>query len=135
MLMRFPHTRVVVWSDPENGLKALRQKLADLGLEVHPVASLEEARAVIGNETVHLLMSWLGEAAQKQFELVDWLRSQPVAPPLVLVTTGGDVDLYLEAMRRGAFDCVGLPLDSQELTRIVTRALESCCAHSAGTGG
>jgi FixJ family two-component response regulator len=34
-----------------------------------------------------------------------------------------DVDLYLEAMRRGAFDCISLPLEEREFARIVSRAL------------
>ena len=57
--MSLPHTRVVVWGDPGNGLEVLRQKLSDLGLEVHPVASSEDARAAIHSETVDLVVSWL----------------------------------------------------------------------------
>ena len=54
---------------------------------------------------------------------------------MLIVTAWSEVNLYLEAMRRGAFDCVGLPLDSHELARIVARALESRCARSVAEGG
>jgi DNA-binding NtrC family response regulator len=36
-----------------------------------------------------------------------------------------DVDLYLEAMQLGAFDCAGLPLDRKELARLIGRAAEA----------
>jgi len=133
--MSLPHTRVVVWGDPGNGLEVLRQKLSDLGLEVHPVASFEDARAAIHSETVELVVSWLGGGFVEPLELLTWLQTRPAAPPVLIVAAWPEVDLYLEAMRRGAFDCVGLPLDSHELARIVARALESCCARSVAEGG
>ena len=133
--MSFSHTRVVIWRNPETDWEVLRQKLGELGCEVHPVASFEEARAAILAKNDDLVVSWLAKDSRKSFELLDWLQSRPTAPAVILVTASGDVDLYLEAMQRGAFDCVGLPLDSRELTRIVTRALESRCASSLAGGG
>ena len=133
--MSLPRTRVVVWGDPGNGLEVLRQKLSDLGLEVHPVASSEDARAAIHSETVDLVVSWLDGSFVEPLELLNWLQARPAAPPVLIVTGWSEVDLYLEAMRRGAFDCVGLPLDSHELARIVARALESRCARSVAEGG
>jgi DNA-binding NtrC family response regulator len=44
-------------------------------------------------------------------------------PPVVVVACTADVDLYLEAMKRGAFDCVSLPINEKEFSRIVSRAL------------
>ena len=133
--MSLPHTRVVVWGDPGNEFEVLRQKLSNLGLEVHPVASFEDARAAILAETADLVVSWLDGGFVEPLELLTWMQSRPAAPPVLIVTAWSEVDLYLEAMRRGAFDCVGLPLDSHELERIVALALEFRCARSVAEGG
>ena len=132
--MAFAQSCVVVWAEPGNGLEYLRLKLRDLGLEVRSVISFDDVRAVILDGNVDLIVSWLGGSFVKPLELLTWLRSRPAAPPVLIVTAWSDTDLYLEAMRRGAFDCVGLPLDPHELTRIVARALESRCARSAARG-
>jgi DNA-binding NtrC family response regulator len=56
-------------------------------------------------------------------DLLPWQERAAEMPPVLVVTDPDDVDLYLEAMSRGAFDCVALPLNQRELERIASRAL------------
>jgi FixJ family two-component response regulator len=44
-------------------------------------------------------------------------------PPVVVLTDCFDVDLYVEALRRGAYDGVGIPLDHKELLRVIRAAV------------
>lgn len=116
---------VVLWGAPQNGLDELGESLARLGFRVREVDSIEEARSAILSQGVDLVVTRLCECFQYPLELLSWLQHMASPPPVLVATEGVDVPLYLEAMRRGAFDCVGLPLDESELVRIITCALEA----------
>lgn len=126
--------RVLLWGAPQNGLDELYPNLAELGLQVRAVHSIEEVREAIRGQRADLIVARLCGCFQSALELLAWLQQAPSAPPVLIVTGGVDVHLYLEAMRRGAFDCVGLPLNQAELVRLVIRALESESADVATAG-
>lgn len=116
---------VVLWGAPQNRLHDLGESLARLGFRVREVDSIEEVRSAIQGQGADLVVTRLCGCFQYPLELLSWLQHVPSPPPVLIATGGVDVPLYLEAMRRGAFDCVGLPLNESELVRIVTRALEA----------
>ncbi len=124
-----------MWGDGGSESKLIAQQLAGLGASVEQVRSLQEARAAVQAEGVDLLVGWLDGDFWKPLELLSWLQSQPASLPVVMVTASGDVHLYLEAMQRGAFDCIGLPLDAHEFERIVGCALEASRARTVLKGG
>ncbi len=126
--------RVVLWKAPQDGLDELGKSLARLGFQVQEVDSLEDVRAAIQDHDADLVVTRLCGCFRRPLELLAWLEQVPWAPPVLIVTGGVDVPLYLEAMRRGAFDCVGLPLNENELARIVTRALEARQMQTAAGG-
>jgi len=133
--MTLQNAHIAIWGDGESGSQLVSGQLASLGASVEQVTSLEEARAAVRAERVDLVLGWLDGAFLEPLELLTWLQSQPVGPPIVIVTASGDVDLYLEAMQRGAFDCIGLPVDANELARIVVGALEAGRVRAALKGG
>lgn len=67
-------------------------------------------------------------------ELLSRLQRVLAPPPVLIVTDKLDAHLYLEAMRRSAFDCLGLPLNEGELDRIVSRALAARSLKTASAG-
>jgi DNA-binding NtrC family response regulator len=128
--------RVVLWGAQQNDLDTIRQSLTRVGLHVQPVDSLEDLRAVIEGQEVDLIVARLCRCFERPLlGLLASFHDAPSAPPVLIVADGVDVHLYLEAMRRGAFDCVGLPLNEKELIRIVTRALEVQQSQAVACGG
>jgi DNA-binding NtrC family response regulator len=125
--------RVLLWGAQHNDVHALRECLEHRGLRVEEVDTFEELRAALRAQEVDLIVTRLCGCFQRPLDMLTWLRQIPSAPPVVVVTVAGDVDLYLEAMRRGAFDSVGLPLNDKELIRIVSSALEA--RHSVLSAG
>ncbi len=115
--------RVLLWGAQRNDLDALGECLEHWGLRVEGVNSFEELRAAVRGQEVDLIVTQLCGCFQRPLDMLAWLQQTPSAPPVVVVTAAADVDLYLEAMRRGAFDSVGLPLNDKELIRIVSSAL------------
>lgn len=133
--MTLYNARIAIWGDGGRESELISQQLSGLGAKVETIASLEEACSAVRAERVDLIVGWLEGRFLKPFELLTWLQSQTMGPPIVIVTPSGDVDLYLEAMRRGAFDCIGLPVYPQELERIVACALEASRARAVLRGG
>ncbi len=130
-----PDYRVVLWGPEANALELLRENLVCQGFRVRTAGSLDDLSGVIEAGDVDLIVARLCRCFAEPLELLGRLQGAPSAPPVLIVTEGPDIHLYLEAMRRGAFDCVALPLDSHELIRIVTRALEARALQVTVGGG
>jgi phosphoserine phosphatase RsbU/P len=62
-------------------------------------------------------------SGQEGLDLVDRIRRQPAAPAVVVMTAWGDVDLAVQAMRRGAVDFVQKPWDNTRLLATIERCI------------
>lgn len=128
--------RVVLWGARREDLNALGRILARQGCLVEEVDSLEELRNPVRGQKVDLVVARLCRCYERPLlELLSWAQGVPAMPQVLIVSDALDVDLYLEGMRRGAFDCVGLPLNEAELIRIVSRALDLRHAQAFAAGG
>ena len=116
--------RVALWAESP-GLEGVEETLTRLGARVGTAGSREEIEEWIESRSVDLIVTWLSGDDRGAFKLLSWLENFPAAPPVLVVSCGLDVNLYLEAMRRGAFDCIALPLEENELVRIVAAATEA----------
>lgn len=67
-------------------------------------------------------------SGREGLELVEQIRRRPAAPPVVVMTAWGDIDLAVQAMRRGAADFVTKPWDNGRLLA----TLDRCLAESRG---
>lgn len=123
----------VLLEEPHGALSGVGEILERRGLLVRRVSTLEpgqhdagvwDGAELIPWDQVDLIVGRVCRCFDGPLKLLVWLQGVPDAPPVVIVCDELDFHLYLEAMRRGAFDCVGLPLNERELVRIVTRALE-----------
>lgn len=63
-------------------------------------------------------------SGREGLELVEQIRRRPQAPPVVVMTAWGDIDLAVQAMRRGAADFVTKPWDNTRLLATLDRCLE-----------
>ncbi len=126
--------RVILWGPEDDAVELLGENLVCRGLQVQTVGSLEELNNALEEQDVDLIVARLCRCFAEPLELLGRLQGAPSAPPVLIVTEGPDVHLYLEAMRRGAFDCVALPLNQQELLRIVKCALETRLLQASAGG-
>ncbi len=129
-------SRVILWGAQQCDLNTLEKSLAHQGCHVHVVESLEALRAVTEGHDVDVILARVCPCIERPLqEMLSWVRDMPSPPPVLIVADSLDVDLYLEAMRRGAFDCLGLPLNENELIRIMTHALEARYLQVSAGGG
>lgn len=107
-----------------HNIALLDEALGRMGCRVERLESFADLDFMIENRMLDLVLLPLDPCSPKPLELLNRLRGEH-SPPVLTVATSLDVDLYLEAMHRGAFDCVGLPVEEKELFRLVSKALES----------
>ncbi len=127
--------RVLLLETAECPLEGVGEILSQRGLRVSCARSLAHALKSIHAREVDLVVGRLCYCFQQPLELLRQLARKLDAPPVVIAAAGADVPLYLEAMQRGAFDCVALPPSEPELIRIVARALAPQPELSVSSGG
>lgn len=121
--MAYKPKLLVLCADPE-GRSAMERALARSPLEKVFAASVVEAREVAEREPVALLFCAQdapdgGFRSLKEITGLVWARV-----PVVVASRRGDTTEYLEAMRAGAFDFITQPYRSEEVERIVMKALD-----------
>jgi DNA-binding NtrC family response regulator len=106
--------------EPEE-LEPLAAVLASLGCVVRFAENAEELTELLEGETVDVVLAHICPSRK---EFLDLLGQQEL-PPVIPLLCHADEHLYLETLRRGAFDCVPLPAQKDELRRVLTLALRS----------
>jgi DNA-binding NtrC family response regulator len=114
--------RIVVCADPDGSMEEVRRILHLWGCRTQSVKTPEELFEVLKAGPIDLIVAFVCRTplALQFFPSAGYTED---LPPVVVVACSADVDLYLEAMKRGAFDCVSLPINEKEFSRIVSRAL------------
>lgn len=129
----FEGKRVILWVTPRalegdgaRDLSAVRDQLARLGCQVETVVSDQPtpASVQVKNWRPDLILAHVCNHCRAPLEMLARPGRPAPLPPIVLLATAQDMPAYLEGMRRGAFDCVGLPLQEKEFVRILASALE-----------
>jgi len=131
----FESTRVLLWAGQADVLAAVGQALSRLGCQLHPADSFERLQKALETEPFDLVVSQLCEYCMGPLDLLSRLAGKESSPPVLIVVDSWNMNLYLEALRRGAFDAVALPLNENELIRIVSRALEARSVGFSPCGG
>lgn len=106
--------------EPEE-LQPLTTILSRMGCELRIAETVEEITELIERERVDVV---LAHVCPSRREFLEILGRQEL-PPVIPLLCHADQHLYLETLRRGAFDCVPLPAQENELRRVLTLAIKS----------
>ncbi len=115
---------ILVVDDEEPQRRVLAGFLRKRGYEVEAVGSADEAVAVVSSRTVDLVLTDLRMPGKTGVELLDAVRGVNPEIPVVVMTAYGTVASAVDAMKRGAADYLGKPVDLDELDVLVVRTLE-----------
>jgi FixJ family two-component response regulator len=125
----FEGKRVLVWAtsraleaDSAHQFSAVKEALSRLGCRVEMLTSDQPAVAGERLEAGRpdLILAHVCNKCRAPLEMLERAH----LPPVVLLATALEMPIYLEGMRRGAFDCVGLPVQEKEFIRVLARALQ-----------
>ena len=115
---------LLIVDDEKPTRDGLRMAL-DENFDVYVAADLTQARDVLKNENIDLLLTDLRLGAESGMDLIEEAMSLPKPPVAVMMTAYGSVDTAVEAMRRGAFHFVTKPLNLDEVENLLQRASRS----------
>jgi sigma-B regulation protein RsbU (phosphoserine phosphatase) len=117
---------VLVADDRGDVLEALRLLLKGAGHRADTVdcpQGLLRAAAANAYDLILMDLNYARDttSGQEGLDLLARLRRDEEPPPIVVMTAWGNIDLAVEAMRRGAVDFVQKPWDNQRLIEVVER--------------
>ncbi|NLT72439.1 MAG: sigma-54-dependent Fis family transcriptional regulator [Verrucomicrobiaceae bacterium] len=120
--MNFTEHTVLVVDDEKNTRDGLRLSLED-EFDVYVAANISEAEEVLKNESVDVMLTDLRLGGENGLDLITRTLARPKPPVCILMTAYGSVDVAVEAMKKGAYDYVGKPLNIDELEIVIKRAI------------
>lgn len=104
--------------------KALRSHFP--GLQIEEAVNGNKARQLLGRASFDLILCDWEMPELSGLELLQWFRAQPgqEKTPFIMVTSRGDRDNVVEAIKAGVSDYVGKPFSNEQLITKVRKALQ-----------
>ena len=120
--------RVLVVDDDDSTRTLLLALLRAHGYEVDGVSSGEAALELIARAEFDLVLLDVNLPGRSGIEVLE--AAQPMAPcsEFIMITAFASIDTAVDAMKRGACDYLRKPLRTDELLRVVARALTDVAA-------
>ncbi|HYC78259.1 MAG TPA: sigma-54 dependent transcriptional regulator [Planctomycetota bacterium] len=119
-----PRGRILVADDESNARSALAELLREEGYGVETAADGFKALGKFDDFSPDLVLTDLRMPGLDGIELLRAVRKRDPEVAVVVMTAHGAVDTAVAAMREGAADYLSKPLNFDELTLVVERALE-----------
>jgi len=115
---------ILVVDDEKNILKIVSATLKKEGYEVETAQSSEEAIEKFGQGGYHLVITDLKLPGKTGIELMEYIKSRDADIPVVVVTAFGSIENAVNAMKKGAFNYLAKPINSDELLSVAKEAIE-----------
>jgi len=113
---------ILVVEDEEKLRRVIELRLSGEGYEVTQAGTAEEALPLAAR--ADLILSDLRLPGMDGLELLELLRRQNSAAPMILMTAHGSVGAAVEAMKAGAADFLEKPFALDHLSAVVHKAIE-----------
>lgn len=115
---------VLVVDDEELARTNVRETLSDAGFDAIEAGDLDQAHKIIdkGSADIVLLDVMLPDGSG--LTLLDRISLENPSPPVILITAFGEVEMAVDAMKKGAQDFLQKPLDLERLVQAVEKASE-----------
>jgi DNA-binding NtrC family response regulator len=115
---------LLIVDDEQHTREGLELALED-NFEVFLASSPDEAFNVMESETLEVILTDLRMGHQSGMAVIDRAISLSNNPICIMMTAYGEVDIAVEAMKRGAFDFLSKPVNLEKLDLLIKRGLES----------
>jgi two-component system response regulator AtoC len=120
-----PAAKILVVDDERLVRWSLRQKCEEWGYHVIEAESGEPGLKLAQRESPDLILLDVRMPDLTGLEVLDQLKKNGDAPPVIMITADPQLDDVKAALKLGAYDFVGKPLDFEELRVTVKNALET----------
>lgn len=115
---------ILVIDDDPYLLDAVSQFLAESGLRVFPFVDGGEAMARLKEIRPDVMLTDIRMPLVTGMDLLDIMHSYDRDIPVILMTAYADLDVAVDAIKRGAFDFITKPFDFDYLKHAIEKALK-----------
>lgn len=116
--------RVLVVEDNEAERRALSQILKSQGFQVFGAENADKAVGYV-DENIDVVLSDLEMGDVSGMDLLHLWKKRKPETQFILLTGHGKIDSAVEAIKSGAYDYVTKPINPDEITLLIKRAVES----------
>src|SRR5579871_1212025 len=120
-----PAAKILIVDDERLVRWSLRQKCEEWGYHVLEAEGGEPGLRLAQRETPDLILLDVRMPDLTGLEVLDQLKKAGEAPPVIMITADPQLDDIKTALKLGAYDFVGKPLDFDELLVAMKNALEA----------
>ena len=113
---------VLVVDDEKHTRDGLAAVLAD-NYDVFAASNADEAIKMLDAEIFDAVITDLRMAGKSGLSVIDKAVSLPYKPVCIMLTAYGNVEMAVEAMKRGASDFLSKPVDVEKLENILRQSL------------
>jgi len=116
---------ILVVDDKDSMRNMLHETLVDEGYRVDSVANGAEALELVRNKSYDLVLTDLKMPDVDGLEVLSSVKKIDADMSVIVMTAYGTIEDAVSAMRRGAFDFITKPFDTEHLCVLINRALEN----------
>ena len=120
-----PAEKILVVDDERLVRWSLRQKCEEWGYSVVEAPSGEPGLRLAQTETPDLVLLDVRMPDMNGIQVLEQIKKGPDAPPVIMITADPQLDDVKNALKLGAYDFIGKPLDFEELRVTIQNALEA----------
>jgi DNA-binding NtrC family response regulator len=102
-------------------LKTVANQLTEMGCAVHMADTIDQLDRMLGEEKIDAIIAHFCPSRLEFLPIMD----RAGLPPLIPLLRHADKYMYMDLLRRGAFDCVPLPSQESELRRVLNLAVSA----------
>ena len=117
-------SNLLIVDDEQHTREGLELALEDK-FEVFLASNPDEAFNVMESEELAIILTDLKMGHQSGMTVIDRAISLSNQPICIMMTAYGEVDVAVEAMKRGAFDFLSKPVNLEKLDLLINRGLEA----------
>jgi DNA-binding NtrC family response regulator len=115
---------VLIVDDEEAARNFISEALKDAGYETLEAGDLASAHEAVDSGAADIILLDVRLPDGSGLSLLDRLAVESPRPPVIMITAHGDVDVAVEAMKKGAVDFLQKPLDLDQLREAIGRSSE-----------
>ena len=116
---------ILVVDDKDSMRNMLQQTLTEEGFRVDSASDGRKALELVRNKSYDLVLTDLKMPDADGLEVLSGVKEVDSDTSVIVMTAYGTIEDAVEAMRKGAFDFITKPFDSEHLCVLVNRALEN----------
>jgi DNA-binding response OmpR family regulator len=120
-----PAEKILIIDDERLVRWSLRQKCEEWGYHVDEAAAGEPGLRMAQQESPDLVLLDVRMPDLNGIQVLEQLKKAPDAPAVIMITADPQLDDVKTALKLGAYDFIGKPLDFEELHVTIQNALEA----------